>query len=146
MDGRPGRPSGASVVEAFVVLSVFLRPVFLFSYSTVSNSLDQKPMARGAGGQSRARGRGLAWPGSAEPTAATRQLWSVGLAPTICWCHCQVLRQQDRVLQVVFYPSDRKTNSYNRETLWFQAYKHLCHHVDFIQDSPLAPVLGTSFC
>lgn len=60
MDGRPGRPSGASVVEAFVVLSVFLRPVFLFSYSTVSNYLDQKPMAQGAGGQGRARGRGLA--------------------------------------------------------------------------------------
>lgn len=67
MDERFGRPSGASVMGAFVVLSVFLRPVFLFSYSTVSNYLDQKPMAQDVSRQSRAWGRDLAWPVSAEP-------------------------------------------------------------------------------
>lgn len=46
---------------------------------------------------------------------------------------------------MVFYPSDQKTNSYKHETLWCQAYKILCHCVDFIQDFPSCPSVGDKF-
>lgn len=56
-----------------------------------------------------------------------------------------MLGQQDRVLKVVFYPNDQKTNSNNSETPRYQAYKNLCHHGDFIQDFSTYPSVRDKF-
>lgn len=86
--------------------------IFLFSYSTMSNYLDQKPAARVLGG---------CWAGAAEPGAEAGFLAGIRGAPappqchgwsgwpqTICWHHHLLPGQQDRVPQVVFCPNDQK--------------------------------------
>lgn len=88
-----------------MMFSVFIHTVFLFSYSTMSNYLDQKLTARCAG-----LVEAEAPPGQdLQSPSSNPAVWSVGWPQAICWRHYLVLGQQDRVLQVVFYSNDQKT-------------------------------------
>lgn len=75
----------------------------------MSNYLDQKLTARCAGWvEQRLKLRPhLARICRAPPP--TQRCGLSGWPQAICWCHYLVLGQQDRVLQVVFYPNDQKT-------------------------------------
>lgn len=114
-------------------------PCIFVSSSTVSNCLDQKPMAWGAGWVEQRPRLTLAWAGSAEPTVPCHVVRRAG--PD----HLLALRQQDGVIQVIFFPNDQKTNSYHSETPWCQAYKNLCHRVDLIQDFSSCPNVEDKF-
>lgn len=63
-----------------MVFSVFIHPV-LFSHSTTSTYLDQKPKAWGAGWEEQSRGLRPHPARVCRAPAPTQQLWSVGLAP-----------------------------------------------------------------
>lgn len=91
-----------------MMLSVFIHPVFLFSYSTMSNYLDQKLTAWFAGWVEQSLRPRPHLTRICRAPCSNPAVWSVGLAPGHLWRHYLVLGQQDRVLQVVFYPNDQK--------------------------------------
>ena len=126
------------------MFSVFIQPVFLFLNSRRAIILDQKPTAQGVG-QVELDSWAEAWSCQAlgDPGLPASSCAMLAWPHPICWHHYLVLGQQDRVLQVVFYPNDQKTNS---ETPRCQAYKNLCYHVDLIQDFSTYPNFGTNFC
>lgn len=96
-----------------MVFSVFTQPVFLFSDSRKNNYFGPKALGPWGAGWVEARAPGLRW-------ALARVCSGGGLgsqpAVAVCWAgpsrstgiHCLVSGQQDRVLQVVFYPNDQK--------------------------------------
>lgn len=129
---------GLSNGRVYGVFSVHTPCIFVSS-STVSNCLDQKPMARGPGWVEQRPRLTPAWPGLQSPQLHVT---------VVCWAgidHLLALRQQDRMIQVIFFPNDQKTNSYHSETPWCQAYKNLCHRVDLIQDFSSCPNVGNKF-
>lgn len=103
-----------------MVISVFIHPVFLFSYSTMSNCVDQKPTAQGARWIEQSQAEVPPGQDLRIPPLQPNSCGLLGWPQTIRWHHYLVLGQQDSVLPVVFYPNDQKTNS---ETPQHQAYK-----------------------
>lgn len=75
-----------------MVFSVFIYPILLFSDSRKSNYFGPKAhRPRSWVGRAKVGGQGLALAGSVGPGAPSQQLWSVRLAPPLCWHRYLVL-------------------------------------------------------
>lgn len=127
----------------FVVFSVFIHPVFSIQQQLFG------PKAHGPGCRvGKAVLGAKAWPGGACGAHSSKP------AAVVCWAGPNHLLVSlpgigtagQGSLQVVFYSSDQKTSNHNNhETPWCQAYKNLCHRIDFIQDVSSCPNVGDKF-